>query len=293
MNPIGRGSAGALDQVKQAPETTNDLTEVLEPLAEGLLAGDAEALRKSADAGNVRISDPGMHVSGDRTLAERAYAAIHGAIVSGEFEPGDRLRIEDLSATLGISPTPIREALNRLEAAGLAERVPHRGSRVTATSPGDLRELYEARLALEPLAVAKSAERFTAETANAARACLARFNDATDRNDAAEARRTHAAFHFLLYGASDSRWLVRLITPLWESSQRYRTRWKTLAENPARCDREHERILAACEAHQAAVAAIELYNHLARHANQIAVDLTGKEFFELKDLRAPASPSIE
>ena len=230
-------------------------------------------------------ADAALSVNGDRTLAERAYAAIHGAIVSGEFAPGHRLRIEELSANLAISPTPIREALNRLEAVGLAEHLPHRGSRVTDVSPEDLWELYEARLGLEPFAAARAAERFTAEAESAARDCLRRFDEAMNRNELQEARRAHTCFHFTLYGASNSRWLVRLITPLWESSQRYRTRWKTLTDNTHRCDRDHESILEACVVHDEKRAASELYNHLARHANQVSIEMVGKAFFDLKGLQ--------
>ena len=93
----------------------------------------------------------------------RAYAAILGAIIDGTFGPGHRLRIEDLSATLHIGPTPIREALGRLETAGLAEHVPHRGSRVSDVSATELRDLYELGLTLEPLAASKAAERFSVE----------------------------------------------------------------------------------------------------------------------------------
>lgn len=254
----------------------------------GTLLRDTETpMDQRNGAPGISVStDAALSVNGDRTLAERAYAAIHEAIVNGEFAPGHRLRIEELSANLAISPTPIREALNRLEAVGLAEHLPHRGSRVTDVSPGDLRELYEARLGLEPFAVARAAERFTPEAESAARDCLRRFDEAMDRNELQEARRAHTCFHFTLYGASKSRWLIRLITPLWESSQRYRARWKTLTDNPHRCDREHESVLEACVLHDANRAATELYNHLARHANQVSIEMVGKIFFDLKDLQA-------
>lgn len=221
-------------------------------------------------------------VSEGRTLADRAYAAIYSAIISGEFGPGDRLRIEDLSASLRISPTPIREALNRLEAAGLAEHVPHRGSRVSTVSASEFRELYELRFVLEPLAVWKAAERFTAEEAEAARGHLDRLKAALRVNQLEQAWEAHTAFHFTLYRAAGSRWLERLIAPLWDSCLRYYMQQSNLRSNPTRNEGEHERILKACIAHDAEMAAKELYNHTARNANIIAQASFGEAFFQLK-----------
>lgn len=228
--------------------------------------------------------DPVAPVTNDRTLAERAYAAIHELILSGEYAPGDRLRIEDLAATLNLSPTPIREALHRLEATGLSEHVPHRGARVTDLTIEDLRDLYDARLALEPLALSKAAEQFTPEVAAMARGHLANQVAAERRGDFSEAWKAHTAFHFTLYEASGSRWLVRLITPLWESSQRYRLRWHPLRQDLHTRDGEHEDILAACISKSADQAAMLVYNHLARTANLVAIQMVGAPLFQLKKL---------
>src|SRR5690242_17868944 len=97
---------------------------------------------------------------GHRTLAEKAFETLHGAIVTGRLQPGTRLPIEVLAEVLEMSPMPIREAVRRLDAAGLVENIPHRGARVTELSVTDLAEVYEARLALEVLAIRRAAERF-------------------------------------------------------------------------------------------------------------------------------------
>jgi len=222
-------------------------------------------------------------LTAERTLAERAYAAIYGAIMDGTFAPGDRLRIEELSASLHISPTPIREALNRLEAAGLAEHEPHRGSRVSLVSANEFRELYELRFILEPLAGAKAAENFTADEADAARAHLDRLSAALHSNQIPEAWEAHTAFHFTLYRAAKSRWLERLIVPLWDSCRRYRFQQSNLLAHPVQNRADHDKILNACVEHDAATASFELYNHTARNANVIAMATYGEEFFQLKE----------
>ena len=104
-----------------------------------------------------------------RTLAERAFATLHEAIVTGVLAPGERLPIQELAGVLELSPMPIREALRQLDSLGLVENIPHRGARVTELSIDDLREDYDARLALEQLAVRHAAEKFTAEDAKLAR----------------------------------------------------------------------------------------------------------------------------
>src|SRR5579863_5046974 len=149
-------------------------------------------------------------VDAHRTLADRAFAALHDAIVAGHLAPGERLPIEELGVALGMSAMPIREALRRLDAAGLVENIPHRGARVTELSIADLAEVYEARLALEPLAVSRAAERFTEEQAATATALLEALNRLPDDNST-ETWAAHTAFHFALYDAADSRWLARLI----------------------------------------------------------------------------------
>jgi DNA-binding GntR family transcriptional regulator len=209
--------------------------------------------------------------SGHRTLAEKAFDRLHQAIIQGEIPPGERLPIEELAETLDMSPMPIREALRRLDAAGLVEHVPHRGARVRELSIEDLREVYEARLALEPLAVAHAAERFSDEDAARASDALRRHVDAYRHATPAEAFAAHTEFHFALYNAANSRWLTRLITPLWESSERYRmalpARYRRALEERRA---EHERILAACVAHDPVTAARELHDHLAVTANSVS-----------------------
>ncbi len=227
-----------------------------------------------------------------RTLAEKAFSELHDAIVRGERAPGERLRIEDLAQELEMSPMPIREALRRLDAAGLVEHIPHKGARVTELSMPDLREVYEMRLALEPLAVEHAAERFTGQDARGARESLDRHVRAYRRGDLRQAWAAHTDFHFALYRAAGSRWLVRLITPLWESSERYRLAWLPIQRNLDERLGEHERILAACSARDGERAAVELHDHLAITANLVAKQMGGQELFELRGRGvAPAPPS--
>jgi DNA-binding GntR family transcriptional regulator len=229
-----------------------------------------------------------MEINQERTLAEKAFAAIHGSIMNGTYGPGYRLRIEELAAKLKISPTPIREALHRLQAMGLAEHLPHRGAHVTDLNREDLRDLYEARLALEPIAVGRAALSFTPRYAEAAQDFLDQLASAQKKNDIPSMWKAHKGFHFSFYDAGNSAWLTRLISPLWERSQCYRLKWGPLNIDPKRQTREHNSILQACIDRDAERATAEMYNHLARNANEFAKEMGGGPMFDLKVLSSKA-----
>lgn len=213
---------------------------------------------------------------GHRTLAEKAFISLHEAILTGTLRPGERIPIEDLASALEMSPMPVREAVRRLDALGLVENVPHKGARVTELSIGDLREIYEARLALEPLAVFRAAERFSAEDEARGLASLAAMKPG--RAGSAAAWRIHGEFHLDLYRAARSSWIIRLIQPLWESSERYRLTMAPVSRS-SEAIAIHERLLRACIEHDPPRAAVELYNHLVTTANQVATTFESGPLF--------------
>jgi DNA-binding GntR family transcriptional regulator len=216
---------------------------------------------------------------GHRTLAEKAFETLHTAIITGQLRPGARLPIEELADVLEMSPMPIREAVRRLDAAGLVENIPHRGARVTELSTTDLAEVYEARLALEMLAIRRAALRFDATHEALARQRLAALNQMSDDNSGATSA-AHAAFHFALYDAADSAWLLRLIRPIWETAERYCLEVPQCRQLVARVD-EHEAILEACVDHDPDRAAVALHDHLATTANNISVAMGGEPLVPL------------
>ena len=216
-----------------------------------------------------------------RTMAEAALEELREAIILGELVPGAPLRLEDLARSLGMSISPIREAVRQLEALGLAEHVPHHGAKVVALDVDDLRELFEVRLALETLAVRGAARRFGEEDAARARSSLEAWGTARRGNDVREAMRAHTAFHFTIYEAAGSQWLLRLIRPAWDSCERYRP---ALLSPKGDLQDRHERLdaelLAACEAHDEDRAAAALRAHLELAGEFYAVELGDRGIFE-------------
>jgi DNA-binding GntR family transcriptional regulator len=213
-----------------------------------------------------------------RTLADRAFATIHDGILSGALEAGERLPIEDVAATLEMSPMPVREALRRLDAVGLVEHIPHRGARVTELSIEDLVDVYQARLALEPLAVRRTSEQLTDEVAEHATRALAALKRESRRSPALWP--AHTAFHFALYEGSRSHWLLRLIKPLWESSERYRIAFGAKLDLAPRLE-EHKQILDAVLAGDGKRAAALMQNHLRVTANMLAHEMGARDVYPL------------
>src|SRR3989304_5133030 len=92
-----------------------------------------------------------------KPLKEELFDALHRQIIAGKYGPGDWLRQEEIATQMGVSMTPVREALDLLVATGLAERVPYRGVRVREMSPKDVADAYGLRLILEALTAREAA----------------------------------------------------------------------------------------------------------------------------------------
>jgi DNA-binding GntR family transcriptional regulator len=168
-------------------------------------------------------------------------AALRELIITGEFKAGAPLRQRDLAERFGVSPTPVREALRRLEAEGLVEHDLHRGTTVIQAGSGAAEEAYELRTVLESLAAKIAATRATPEDIADLRALQQRFEGlGDDEHEIAEANRR---FHFRIYEAARSPILLALLRLLWQTlihqppAPRPRKDWI----------REHEEILEALE----------------------------------------------
>lgn len=150
-----------------------------------------------------------------RTLRDHAWAQLREALMSGQFAPGTRMTIRGLADALGISPTPVREAVARLAAEGAIEAEPNRWMRVPPLSVARLRELKEIRLALEGLAAYHAALHRTDADRMALRAADAAIVRLRPRQQPREMIPAIRAFHFTVYGAARMPTLLQLIEGLW------------------------------------------------------------------------------
>jgi DNA-binding GntR family transcriptional regulator len=194
------------------------------------------------------------------TKTDAAYHEVRLAIESGKLQPGSRLLIADLEELLGMSPTPIREALRLLQRDGLVEHTPHYGTVVASFTDGEaLAENHRIRRALEPLATELAAERATPQELARIRKIHEQFKRAVALEAAGrKAPRLNAEWHAAIYAASHSPQLIEFIDRLW--TLRGRTKW--ISTHSPRSVSEHEQVLKQLEARNAAEAGRLMREHL-------------------------------
>ena len=157
----------------------------------------------------------GAIFEGQASLARTASAAaadlIRQAIVDGRVLPGQRLKEEELAQQLGISRTPIREALLVLQTEGLLEATPNRGATVRAYDPADLEEMYDLRAVLESHAARRAATRVNAEQLEGLRASCDRFATLVGGDDLPALVAENGFFHDTILAAADSERLSGMV----------------------------------------------------------------------------------
>jgi DNA-binding GntR family transcriptional regulator len=196
------------------------------------------------------------------SVADRVYAALRERILAGDIPHHARLHQEQLSEELGVSRTPLREALGRLAADGLVELLPQRGARVADISPADMETSYGARLVIEPAAAALAASRRSGENLEEMRRAIA-----DHRRETADVQAVYAAnrdFHLAVVRASDNPFLLRFCEQLWVRRLGLRV-YEEQREPPEfiAADADwHERIADAIEAGDADLAEREMREHI-------------------------------
>jgi DNA-binding GntR family transcriptional regulator len=162
-----------------------------------------------------RLEEPSL-------LTDRVFTAIHGAIMSGELPAGARLRVRDLALQVGTSVMPVREAIRRLEEAGLAERVPHKGAVVKGLTLTELEHVYDVRILLETEAAGLGGAVVTPE------GCARMWQLCDDIARAVEAGQIVDALNYdealltILYSAGGNPVLLEMIRGLWQRCRPYK-----------------------------------------------------------------------
>lgn len=221
----------------------------------------------------------------------KAYAELRRMILSGELAPGSRLSQYDLAETMGMSITPLREAVRQLASEGWLEVDTHRDVRVAPMSASEARELLEARLSLEPSATQLAAARRTDGDIAAMKAAADQLLPVTRAwgEDAIEA---HRAFHRAVYAASHNAVMIRMLDDLWDKTDRYRRVGLELppGDEPRTIDlNQHYEILHLVVAGDGVAAAELAHSHI---ANSLTASVTGaleeREARQLLSLIRPA-----
>ena len=181
------------------------------------------------------------------TKSDYAYTRIREGILAGEFEPGTVLHQSMLAKTIGISTTPLREAMRRLMTEGLVELDAHRDARVSSLTAEEARDLLEIRLSLDPLAASLAAERRTKDDIRTMRESIKEVKPLLSNPTVFELT-SHRRFHAAIYFASHNDVLISTLEGLWDKADRYRRLGLEVVrtqEELDQKDREHHELLDA------------------------------------------------
>jgi len=181
-----------------------------------------------------------------RTLSEQVYRAVRRRIMDGGLAPGTFLREKDLES-MGVSRTPIREALGRLASEGFLERLPHRGFRVPEESLVNLLELYPIVASLELLAGRLALDRLAPADVAELRAVNGRLAEARELGDVRGMLQLNNRFHRLISERGGNRRLAMLLDDLRSQLTRLELWYYSHRERTQRSIQEHEEIIAAIE----------------------------------------------
>ena len=157
-------------------------------------------------------TDLEMHMDEYLPLRDVVFNTLRRAILKGDLKPGERLMEIALAEKLGVSRTPIREAIRKLELEGLVVMAPRKGAKVASITERDLNDVLEVRKGMEELAIRLACERITPEELEELDKVEQRFLSLTENGDLTELAEMDVAFHDIIYKATNNKRLVQLLS---------------------------------------------------------------------------------
>jgi DNA-binding GntR family transcriptional regulator len=225
-----------------------------------------------------------------RSLTDEVYEYLSSKIIAGKYPSGDWLRQEDISTLLGVSQTPVREALDRLVASGLAERVPYRGVRVPVLEPKAIVDAFMLRLILETTGARLAVNVIQPEEVETLSILVEKTANLVSLEDMATLRQLNKEFHSQMVEAARSPLLYKLyeITtnafPDWMLYE-YMFRHPELLQTSLKREYiEHKSIVDALSSKDADAASIQVANHIKNlwHDLHTYLDISGDTFQEIE-----------
>ena len=182
-------------------------------------------------------------------LRDVVFNTLRRAILRGELKPGERLMEIQLANKLGVSRTPIREAIRKLELEGLVLMIPRKGAEVAEITEKNLRDVLEVRCALEELGVQLACDRIDKEGIQKLHEAADHFRDVLDSDDITQIAQADEAFHDVIFEATGNARLIQLLNNLREQMYRYRIEYLKKRECYPQLLSEHQGIIEAIEGH--------------------------------------------
>ncbi|HJF93179.1 MAG TPA: GntR family transcriptional regulator [Lachnoclostridium phocaeense] len=198
------------------------------------------------------MKEPNFEVSMNEYLPLRdvVFNTLRQAILRGELKPGERLMEIQLANKLGVSRTPIREAIRKLELEGLVLMIPRKGAEVAEITEKSLRDVLEVRRALEELAVELVCEKITDEQIQDLKGAAEDFKASLKEGDITRIAEADVKFHDVIYMATDNQKLIQLLNNLREQMYRYRVEYLKRSDFHQQLIDEHEEIIETIESGQ-------------------------------------------
>lgn len=211
------------------------------------------------------------------TLNQRVYRQVRDLVVSGEIRPGTQLEEQALASRMGVSRTPLREAIAQLVTEGLVENRPYRGNFVRAFTPQQVRDLYEVRKALEICAVRLAVPRLNEQRLEVLREILADVQRALEAGELTWYGTADRRFHNMLASYSENQTLIECLERLGFQIQIVRTIANDDPVVVRRTAIERPRILAALEARDADRAAQLMQEHIEGVCESVVAQMEAAE----------------
>ena len=194
------------------------------------------------------MNDLKLNISEYLPLRDVVFKTLREAILKGDLAPGERLMEIKLANQLGVSRTPIREAIRKLELEGLVVMVPRKGAEVAKITEKELRDVLEVRASLEELAISLACERITDEKIAELKDALEQFRTVIKGKDVTKIAQMDVAFHDVIFEATQNARLVQMVNNLREQMYRYRLEYLKDFSTHSRLDEEHVKIFEAVSA---------------------------------------------
>ena len=175
-------------------------------------------------------------------LRDVVFQTLREAILRGDIKPGERLMELQLAAKLGVSRTPIREAIRMLELEGLAVTVPRKGAEVARMTEKDMEDVLQIRKCLDELAVSLACDKMTPEQLVQLAEALKHFEESIKSRDVKQIAQADVTFHDAIYVAADNPKLMTLLNNLREQIYRYRVEYLKDESVYPKLIEEHRRI---------------------------------------------------
>lgn len=180
-----------------------------------------------------------------KPLREMVFESLREAIIHGRLRPGERLMEMQLAEEMGVSRTPVREAIRKLELEGFVVMIPRKGAYVSGISVKDIVDVFEVRAGLEALAAGLAAKRITDEKLEKLERSLLQINEVRIKDDLNAIVETDINFHEIIYKACLNDRLVQIVTLLKEQIHRFRTTSLAQPGRSKNAQAEHRAIVEA------------------------------------------------